>query len=209
MCVVRVQYEKLYAHFKKSHTQEKRLIKKVRELNDEIMNNAKKVQTALKLSEEDQAQITRLKEEVNRAWKMVDASKEKELRAKETIQDLRKEIDNLTGASALTPTLTPALSSVPPLLSCPALRAASRRLRTGTGAHGAPGVCRLLACQPQMRRDAGRFSVSQSPRVPRLDATHRPTSVPDASSYPPSPGGQLWWTKVRACRWTTRTRSMR
>lgn len=92
----KVEYEKLYDHFKKSHTQEKRLIHKVRELNDEIMNNAKKVQTALKLSEEDQAQITRLKEEVDRAWKMVDASKEKELRAKETIQELRKEIDNLT-----------------------------------------------------------------------------------------------------------------
>ena len=39
---------------KKSHESEKRLIKKCRELNQEIVANAAKVQTALKLSQEDQ-----------------------------------------------------------------------------------------------------------------------------------------------------------
>ena len=49
----RLEYEKLHKALKKSHEQEKRMIKKCRELNDEIVNNAAKVQTALKLSQED------------------------------------------------------------------------------------------------------------------------------------------------------------
>ena len=56
---------------------EKRLIKKCRELNAEIVSNAAKVQTALKLSEEDQNTIGSLKQEIEKAWKMVDASHEK------------------------------------------------------------------------------------------------------------------------------------
>eukprot|EP00439_Symbiodinium_sp_Y106_P075890 s2335_g15.t1 len=46
------------------------------------------VQTALKLSQEDQQTITALKKEIERAWKMVEASHEKEQRARETIQNL-------------------------------------------------------------------------------------------------------------------------
>ena len=63
------------------------------ELNGEIVNNAAKVQTALKLSQEDQATIGELKAEIEKAWKM-DASHEKEVRAKETIQQLQEEITN-------------------------------------------------------------------------------------------------------------------
>jgi hypothetical protein len=58
--------------------------------------NAAKVQTALKLSEEDQMTIRSLKKEIEKAWKMVDASHEKEARAKETISHLKMEISNLT-----------------------------------------------------------------------------------------------------------------
>ncbi len=75
---------------------EKRLIKKCRELNAEIVANAAKVQTALKLNEEDLQTITALKKEIEKAWKMVDASHEKEAKAKETIQQLKIEIANLT-----------------------------------------------------------------------------------------------------------------
>lgn len=56
---------------------EKRLVKKCRELNSEIVGNAAKVQTALKLSEEDQQTIVALKKEIEKAWKMVDSSHEK------------------------------------------------------------------------------------------------------------------------------------
>ncbi len=78
-----------------SHEQEKRVIKKVRELNDEIVINAKRVQQALKLSEDEQLQIKRLNEELQRAWEMVDASKKKEMKAKETIRQLDMEREKM------------------------------------------------------------------------------------------------------------------
>jgi hypothetical protein len=53
------------------------MVKKCRELNSEIVGNAAKVQTALKLSEEDQQTIVALKKEIEKAWKTVDASHEK------------------------------------------------------------------------------------------------------------------------------------
>merc|ERR1712193_484337 len=56
----------------KSHESEKHLIKKCRELNAEIASNAVKVQTALKLSQEDQATIQSLKKEIERASKLVE-----------------------------------------------------------------------------------------------------------------------------------------
>jgi len=92
----RHEYEKLHRALKKSHESEKRLIKKCRELNTEIVSNASKVQTALKLSQEDQNTIASLKREIEKAWKMVDASHEKESRAKETISQLKTETSNLS-----------------------------------------------------------------------------------------------------------------
>jgi len=91
----RLEYEKLHRALKKSHDSEKLLIKKCRDLNTEIVQNAVKVQTALKLSQEDQATIAALKKEIEKAWKMVETSHEKEQRAKETIQGLKTEITKL------------------------------------------------------------------------------------------------------------------
>lgn len=92
----RIEYEKLYKSLKKSHDNEKRLVKKCRELNSEIVGNAAKVQTALKLSEEDQQTIVALKKEIEKAWKTVDASHEKESQAKDSVVQLKAEIANLT-----------------------------------------------------------------------------------------------------------------
>jgi chromosome segregation ATPase len=92
----RAEFEKLHRALKKSHESEKRLIKKCQELNAEIVANAGKVQSALKLSQEDQNTIHALKKEVEKAWKMVDAAHEKEARAKEAISGLKKEIANLS-----------------------------------------------------------------------------------------------------------------
>lgn len=50
----RQEYEKLHWTLKKSHENEKRLIKKCRDLNSEIVANAAKIQTALRLSVQDQ-----------------------------------------------------------------------------------------------------------------------------------------------------------
>ncbi|XP_071949020.1 cilia- and flagella-associated protein 58-like [Antedon mediterranea] len=92
----RTEYEKLHRALKKSHESEKRLMTKCRELNAEIVANSAKVSTALKLSQEDQTTISSLKKEIEKAWKMVDASQEKEQRARETIQSLKLEITNLS-----------------------------------------------------------------------------------------------------------------
>jgi hypothetical protein len=57
---------------------------------------AAKVATALKLSEDDDNTIESLKKQIEKAWTMVEAYHEKELRANETIQRLKGEIANLT-----------------------------------------------------------------------------------------------------------------
>lgn len=92
----REQFEKLHKALKKSHDGEKRLMQKCRELNAEIVANSAKVATALKLSQDDQHTITELKKELDRVWKMADQANEKETRARETIQDLRLEVINLS-----------------------------------------------------------------------------------------------------------------
>ena len=92
----RHEYEKLHRALKRSHEHEKKLIKKVRDLNTEIVNNAAKVHTALKLSQEDQNTIATLRKEIEKAWKLVDVAHEKETRAKETINQLKDEISNLS-----------------------------------------------------------------------------------------------------------------
>ncbi len=58
----KVEYEKLHRALKKSHESEKRLMHKCRELNSEIVANAAKVTTALKISQEDKATISSLKQ---------------------------------------------------------------------------------------------------------------------------------------------------
>jgi len=92
----RIEYEKLHHTLKKSHENEKRLIAKCRELNAEIVSNAAKIQTALRLSLQDQNSITLLKKEIDKAWKLVDGAQEKEKRARETIARLKSEIQNLS-----------------------------------------------------------------------------------------------------------------
>jgi chromosome segregation ATPase len=92
----RLEYEKLHRALKKSHDSEKRLIKKCQELHQEITQNAAKVQSALRLSQDDQNSVDTLRKEIEKAWKMVDNAHEKETRAKETIQMLKKEVNRLT-----------------------------------------------------------------------------------------------------------------
>ncbi|XP_023653651.1 cilia- and flagella-associated protein 58 [Paramormyrops kingsleyae] len=92
----RIEYEKLTKALKKSHENEKRLMTKCRELNAEIASNSVKINTALKLSQEDQTTINSLKQEIEKAWEMLDAAHKKELIADETIQNLKYDVTNLT-----------------------------------------------------------------------------------------------------------------
>ena len=70
--------------------------KKCRELNAEIVSNSTMVSEALKIGEDDQSSISQLQSELEKAWVMLDASNEKENRARETIKALKIEVENLT-----------------------------------------------------------------------------------------------------------------
>jgi len=92
----RLEYEKLHRALKRSHESERKLVKKCQELSQEIMANAAKVQSVIKLSQEDKNTIEGMKKQIEKAWKLVDGAHEKEARAKETIQQLKKEAATLS-----------------------------------------------------------------------------------------------------------------
>ncbi|CAH8544547.1 unnamed protein product [Heterobilharzia americana] len=90
------EYEKLMNAFFRSHDNEKRLMRKCRELKAEIVSNSAKVSQAVKISSEDQGNMTYLKREIEQAWKMVDAAADRETKAHETIKRLKEEIASLS-----------------------------------------------------------------------------------------------------------------
>ncbi|KAF4757989.1 hypothetical protein FOZ63_007011, partial [Perkinsus olseni] len=92
----RKQYERLHDTLKQSHESEKMLITKCRELSTEIVENAYKVQRALRQSQEDQATIKALKKEIEKAWKIIEESRDKEQTSRTTIEDLRAEVANMS-----------------------------------------------------------------------------------------------------------------
>ncbi|TPX56732.1 hypothetical protein PhCBS80983_g04333 [Powellomyces hirtus] len=92
---LRGEYDKLYKVFLQSRKNEKSLVQKCRDLASEIASNSAKVQAALKLSQNDRSQIISLKKEVRKAWKMVEASGEKEGKARDVIASLKVEVEQL------------------------------------------------------------------------------------------------------------------
>mmetsp|Transcript_127838 Transcript_127838/g.239020 ORF Transcript_127838/g.239020 Transcript_127838/m.239020 type:complete len:845 (+) Transcript_127838:106-2640(+) len=92
----RVEYEKLYKALLKSHESEKRLTKRIRDLNAEISANAANVQTAMKLTTEDQQHILTLKRDIEAQEKLVEQSKQKEKMNKDTISKHKLDIKDLT-----------------------------------------------------------------------------------------------------------------
>ncbi|CAG9312660.1 unnamed protein product [Blepharisma stoltei] len=91
----RREYEKLHRALKNSHENEKKLIKKCQELNQQITESTLKVQLALKLSQEENENIRAFQADLDRAVKTLEAFREKEEKAKKTIQDLREHIEHL------------------------------------------------------------------------------------------------------------------
>mmetsp|Transcript_14530 Transcript_14530/g.36872 ORF Transcript_14530/g.36872 Transcript_14530/m.36872 type:complete len:843 (+) Transcript_14530:124-2652(+) len=103
----RAEYEKLYKALLRSHESEKRLTKKIRDLNAEISASAQSVQTAMKTAAEDQQQIATLRRDIETQQKLVEQSLDKERQAKESIAkykaeiaDLQQRIDQGAGMSA-------------------------------------------------------------------------------------------------------------
>jgi chromosome segregation ATPase len=92
----RMEYEKLHRALRKSHDSEKRLIKRCQDLTKDATEIAVRVQQALKLAQDDESTVVGLRKEIEKAWHMVDSAHEKELRAKDTIQTLNREVARLT-----------------------------------------------------------------------------------------------------------------
>ena len=96
MDAFRGEYEKLFNALEKSHKNEKRLNTKCQELGSEIASKQARVDAAMDKTGEDQDTITSLRKEIEKAWKMVDMTQEREERARETIEALNTEIQSLT-----------------------------------------------------------------------------------------------------------------
>ncbi|CAB4065924.1 unnamed protein product [Lepeophtheirus salmonis] len=96
MDAFRGEYEKLFNALEKSHCREKRLGTKCQELQSEIASQAAKVDAINDKSLEDKENIASLKKEIDKAWKIVDITQEREERARETIEALNTEIQNLS-----------------------------------------------------------------------------------------------------------------
>jgi len=92
----RNEYEKLYKALLKSHESEKRLVKKIRDLNAEIGANATNVQTAMKHAQEEQQDMVRLRRDIEAQQKLVEQSHQKEKQVKDTIARHKAEIKELT-----------------------------------------------------------------------------------------------------------------
>lgn len=87
----RLEYQKLHKTLKTSHDTEKKLIKRCKELNSEIAANSVKVQIALKLSHEDNIAMDQVKQDVDRTWKLVDSTREKEENCKKKLAEYKFE----------------------------------------------------------------------------------------------------------------------
>ncbi|KAM7537507.1 hypothetical protein Aperf_G00000075879 [Anoplocephala perfoliata] len=81
---------------RKSHDNEKKLIKRCRELKADILSNSVRLQHVRKVSSESPANIYALKNELEHAWGLVAAAAAKENQAKDRIKNLKEEIATLS-----------------------------------------------------------------------------------------------------------------
>jgi len=92
----RVEYEKLFRALKKSHTQEKVLAAKCRELGTEIEGNASKVQNALEQSQKNQNTIGMLQLDAKKKSDLLDATKKREILITKTVDKLQEEVTKIS-----------------------------------------------------------------------------------------------------------------
>jgi DNA repair exonuclease SbcCD ATPase subunit len=81
----KLEYERLHKILQSSHKNELELRKRCEELNQDIITTVSKVQQSLSTLKEDQQLVAQLKREIEKTWKLVDQSREKE----------QKDTDNL------------------------------------------------------------------------------------------------------------------
>lgn len=89
------QYKILLDAFMTSHKNNSELVERCRKLNNEIIQNSTRVNSVLKLSQDDQRTISGLKFEFDKAWKMVEISQEREQKSRDVIDALKEEVTKL------------------------------------------------------------------------------------------------------------------
>ena len=87
----RAEYERIYDALVQSHEYNAELVRRVKAMNAEIVANSAKVNSVLKMSQDDQRTIAGLRFEFEKAWKMVELSEEKEGRSKDIVEELKAE----------------------------------------------------------------------------------------------------------------------
>ncbi|KAJ3108023.1 hypothetical protein HK100_003491 [Physocladia obscura] len=92
---MRAEYEKLHRLFITARRNNQGLVKKLRDMKSEIISNATKVEAAMKIFQSDRVLIASLRKEVKKAWGVVEMTKERELKAKETVFNLKHELDTI------------------------------------------------------------------------------------------------------------------
>ncbi|XP_057676108.1 cilia- and flagella-associated protein 58 [Corythoichthys intestinalis] len=96
MTKIRDEYEKLLNALTKSHNNEKKLMSKCKELSAEMAAASTRFDAARKMSQDDDATMSALKTELEKAWQMVDSAYNKEQANIETIKNLQEEVSTLT-----------------------------------------------------------------------------------------------------------------
>ncbi|ORC93323.1 Trypanosoma vivax [Trypanosoma theileri] len=89
------EYEKIHRLLRKSNDGEKRLLQKIKELQQDLTSHGAKVEAALKLSHEDEEVIAALRKEIEKAWALADSAHAHEKESREHIQVLRKQVSEL------------------------------------------------------------------------------------------------------------------
>ncbi|KAF4658729.1 hypothetical protein FOL46_006854 [Perkinsus olseni] len=93
---LKTEYYKLYKALQRSNDSERRLYNKYDHLKTEMKNNITKVNTAIRLSEEDKDMIEDLKKETEKVWKMVEEADDNDMRSSNTMKALKNELNTLT-----------------------------------------------------------------------------------------------------------------
>jgi len=91
----RRQYEKLHRALMFSHENEKKLLKKCKDLNQDIVGNAGKVQVALELTKEEAQNVTILRQEMDKAYRVIENFRDKEEHNKKKMEGLHEQIRQL------------------------------------------------------------------------------------------------------------------
>ena len=92
----RYQYDKAYRQLKVSMEREKRLIQKINDVKFQLVDNARRLDIALKAKQHDENVIRTLRAELRAALQAASLSKQREKRALNLVSDLRNEVEALT-----------------------------------------------------------------------------------------------------------------